>query len=112
MEIGERLKIFISSTGKNVAQLSRELDLSQTSIKRLIDGHSLPSSKTLIPLIKKYPSLNLYWLLIGEGEMLRGEKEKEIDNSELCRRCKEKDMLIVSLQGKVEVLKELVSARP
>lgn len=109
MDIGKRLKIFLSSIGKNGTQLARELNLAQASIRRTLEGTTLPSSKTLIPLIKKYPSLNLYWLLLGEGEMLREEKDSKA--SEFCERCKEKDLEIASLKGKVEVLKELVNAQ-
>lgn len=109
MDIGIRLREFITSIGKNGTQLARELNLAQASIKRTLDGDTLPSSKILIPLIKEYPSLNLYWLLLGEGEMLR--EEKDLKALELCERCKEKDLLIASLKGKVEVLKELVSAQ-
>lgn len=109
MDIGERLKLFLSSIGKNATQLSREINVAQASVKRTLDGDTLPSSKILIPLIQRYPSLNLYWLLLGEGEMLR--QRKETTSSQPCEECREKDLLIASLKGKVEVLKELVSAQ-
>lgn len=109
MEIGQRLKTFLESINKNPTQLAKELDIAQTSIKRTLDGATMPSSKILIPLIQKYPSLNLYWLLLGEGDMLRFTSEPK--PPEPCEECKEKDLLIASLKGKVEVLKELVSAQ-
>jgi transcriptional regulator with XRE-family HTH domain len=71
MTISERLSSFVTYTKKNISELSKELNVSQTALNNLVRGKTLPSSTLLVPLAKI--GLNINWLLIGEGEMLRDQ---------------------------------------
>jgi transcriptional regulator with XRE-family HTH domain len=62
--------------------LSKELNVTQPTIKKLEKGETLPNAKVLIPLLERY-NVNINWLLGGQGEMflenLEYNNEKGID---------------------------------
>jgi transcriptional regulator with XRE-family HTH domain len=99
MAIHTRFKELLDSLKVNGNQLAKELNLSQTSISRILGGNTLPSSKVLIPLAKKYPKINLTWLLIGEGEMF-------ISNNKVNR--EHLDRLADSLERENNLLRERI----
>ncbi len=82
MSIHQRFKELFFALNTNGAQFSKKLKVSSTSINKILQGNSLPSSKIIIPLIENYPEVNIYWLLVGEGEMFRDiEAFKKATNS-------------------------------
>ncbi|BDS12715.1 hypothetical protein [Aureispira anguillae] len=71
MTIHQRFKELLFALNTNGSQFSKKINVSSTSINKIIQGNGLPSSKIIIPLIENYPEVNIYWLLVGEGEMFR-----------------------------------------
>jgi transcriptional regulator with XRE-family HTH domain len=71
MPVSDRLKLFLLHLKKNASQLAEEINVTQSAFNRVVKGDGLPSSKILIPLAEL--GLNINWLLIGDGEMLRDQ---------------------------------------
>jgi len=72
--VKERLKEFIASLGISEREFCRKIGVSSAyveSIKQSI------SPKVLQAISIHYPKLNPSWLLVGNGEMLFGEKKVE-----------------------------------
>lgn len=66
MEINDRLKIFASHIGLSERQFTFNCGLSEGALRpgRSLNGTGLAKVK------KTYPELNLYWVLLGEGEII------------------------------------------
>ncbi|BDS12362.1 helix-turn-helix domain-containing protein [Aureispira anguillae] len=79
MAVHQRFEELLNKLKTNGTKLSKELSVSQTAISRVLNGSTLPSSKILIPLVDKYPRVNLTWLLIGKGEMFVHENPVDKD---------------------------------
>lgn len=73
MAINQRFTKLLKELKVNANQLARELDISQPTIAKTLSGATLPSSKLFIPLLEKYPQVNLNWLISGKGEMFMDE---------------------------------------
>lgn len=69
--LNERILTFISHLGVNVAEFERNCNLSNGSVSKMGDN---TRRSTLEKISKIYPSLNLNWLLTGEGSMILGEE--------------------------------------
>lgn len=71
MNLNERILTFISHLEINVAEFERNCNLSNGSVSKMGDN---TRRSTLERISKIYPSLNLNWLLTGEGSMILGEE--------------------------------------
>lgn len=79
MNLNERILTFISHLEMNVAEFERNCNLSNGSVSKMGDN---TRRSTLERISKIYPSLNLNWLLTGEGSMILGEEAKSSSNQE------------------------------
>ncbi|WMX13208.1 MULTISPECIES: helix-turn-helix domain-containing protein [unclassified Aureispira] len=73
MAINQRFKQLLEELKVNANQLAKELNISQPTIAKTLSGATLPSSKLFVPLLEKYPTVNLNWLISGKGEMFVDE---------------------------------------
>lgn len=71
MGIINRLNIFINKLGKTSSQFADEIKLPRPSVSQILNGRNKKISNEVIERIHQtYPSLNISWLLFGEGSML------------------------------------------
>ena len=73
----EKLKDYFYSIGIRQDVLSKELGVSQPYISQLINGKKEVGKKVANKLSEKF-GLSQYWLLTGEGEMLRDQSTTNI----------------------------------
>ncbi|WP_421801795.1 hypothetical protein [Flagellimonas sp.] len=66
MEINDRLKIFVSHLGLSERQFTYKCGLSEGALRpgRSLNGTGLAKVK------KTYPEINIYWVLLGDGQMI------------------------------------------
>lgn len=98
MPVKERFKDLIKKINTNPTALGKSMGLSQATIKNILDGTNLPSSKVLIPLLELYPTLNINWLLIGQGDMFLDDTLTTAD------RIAQRDRMIQILESSVRNL--------
>jgi transcriptional regulator with XRE-family HTH domain len=63
----ERLQIIISYFGLTPSSLADSIGVPRSSVSHLLSGRNKPSLDFVLKLVKKYPEVNLYWLLNGKG---------------------------------------------
>jgi transcriptional regulator with XRE-family HTH domain len=73
--VSERLREYLYISKKNVKQLAGEINVSQASLNNVVNGKNLPSSNLLIRLAST-KGININWVLLGEGNMMRHEEEQ------------------------------------
>ena len=70
MDIVQRIKAFISSSGISVSQFADTSFIPRPTVSQLLNGRNKKVSDEIITKIHKaYPKLSISWLLFGEGEM-------------------------------------------
>lgn len=114
----DRLQYLINVLKMNGLQFSKAIGVSQAFVSFMIKGKSKISRGTLDKIGKKFPSVNIHWLLTGEGEMFMPEPlKKEIsavqepdiiynksDNTGLSASWKDDDYLRKNLGSNLKVL--------
>ena len=69
--IGDRLKEFRESMGLKLVPFSKLIAISHSSLSNIENNKSKPSSETFDSLCRN-TNINVYWLLTGQGQMIRG----------------------------------------
>lgn len=82
------LKIFIKHYGGGVSDFSRIVGLTTDSIYNYQNGKREPDIETLVQIVQKYKevkgkTLNLHWLITGEGEMFIKENAISEDDAKV-----------------------------
>lgn len=78
LELSNRIKLFVDYTKMSVRKFAAECGLKQPTLDKHIRGTADPNVVTLIGIAKRFPELSLDWLLLGEGNMLKGKSDIEI----------------------------------
>jgi len=111
MSVKERLTLFAKSKKKSVRAFEIECGL--------IVGYTNSIRVSMQPdkvrcITSHYPDLNSGWLLTGEGEMLKKNKDINIDESKLNESSNiydkiDKDELILELRGRIKFQEGIIT---
>lgn len=83
MTVNQRIEELIKHLEMNPNSFSKSIGLSGNStISRIIKGQTTPSYDTLHAICKTYEWINIRWLMIGEGEMVKSNEEQINENVE------------------------------
>ncbi len=66
-----RLQQFLSAENLTQAQFADSINVARASISHILAGRNNPGYDFIINTMKRYPDLNIEWLLIGKGKMYR-----------------------------------------
>ena len=83
MDIVSRLKKFLEHAGISNSQFADTCVIPRPTLSQLLNGRNKKVSDEVIAKIHRaYPSLNIMWLLFGDGEMIMssGDSNQEGDN--------------------------------
>ena len=73
MDIVSRLKKFLDRAGISNSQFADTCVIPRPTLSQLLNGRNKKVSDEVIAKIHRaYPSLNIMWLLFGDGEMISG----------------------------------------
>jgi hypothetical protein len=73
MSVKDRLKKYVTSQGLAVSTFEKSIGVSNGYVNSISKGIG---GEKLILIIEKYPNLNIEWLLVGKGEMLKDNEKK------------------------------------
>lgn len=81
MDLVGRLNLFIKDLGVSSSYFAEKIGIPKPSLSQILNGRNKKISNELIAKIhQSFPSLNVSWLLFGEGEMMIN-KTKTIDDN-------------------------------
>lgn len=70
MDIVTRLKMFLEQAGISNSQFADTCDIPRPTLSQLLNGRNKKVSDEVISKIHRaYPTLNIMWLMFGDGEM-------------------------------------------
>jgi transcriptional regulator with XRE-family HTH domain len=76
MDIVTRLKMFLEQAGISNSQFADTCDIPRPTLSQLLNGRNKKVSDEVIAKIHRaYPTLNIMWLLFGDGEMIMGGED-------------------------------------
>ena len=66
-EFVKRLERILKYYGLSASGFADSIGVQRSSISHLLSGRNKPSLEFVLKVVKKYPEVNLYWLLNGKG---------------------------------------------
>jgi transcriptional regulator with XRE-family HTH domain len=75
MEIGSRLKTWITEEDIPLREFVEKVRINPSSLSHFFSGRNNPSTDVLVKIKKAYPKLDLTWLLTGDKSFPAQEKE-------------------------------------
>lgn len=67
----KRLEQFLSAEGISQSQFADTIGVARASVSHIIAGRNRPGFDFIENMARSYPSLNLEWLITGQGEMYK-----------------------------------------
>lgn len=74
--MNNRLQQFLSAENLTQAQFADSINVARASISHILAGRNNPGYDFIINTMKRYPDLNIEWLLIGKGKMYRTARQE------------------------------------
>ena len=74
-----RLQQFLAAENLTQAQFADSINVARASVSPIIAGRNNPGYDFIINTMKRYPDLNVEWLLLGKGKMYRSVKQDSTD---------------------------------
>ena len=83
MDIVSRLKLFLEQNGIANSQFADTCEIPRPTLSQLLNGRNKKVSDEVIGKIHRaYPSLNVMWLMFGDGEMLMSASDGTLSKSD------------------------------
>ncbi|MGB0980616.1 MAG: helix-turn-helix transcriptional regulator [Winogradskyella sp.] len=76
-EFTNRLKKVIDFYDESASSFAEKIGVQRSSISHILSGRNKPSLDFVMKILHSYPEVELYWLLKGEGEFPRAQKQPE-----------------------------------
>ena len=73
MDIASRLAKFIKVKKLSANELSKIIEIQRSTLSHILNGRNKPSLDLIERLSKGFNDLNIEWLILGVGEMLKSE---------------------------------------
>lgn len=75
--VSERIKFLVASREKgNKSAFGRTIGVTPQAVADILETKGGPSFPVLQKILKAYPDLNSEWLILGVGEMLKGQQSE------------------------------------
>lgn len=114
----ERLQIIINELLMSISAFARSVDVSDDTIRKILNGKLKPSATVLKKILETYPNINRDWFETGKGEMFTwknnsgntlNEKSTGYLKSD-CEHCKSKDMIIAEYKAIIRQQRVLIDS--
>ena len=81
--MNDRLQQFLSAENINQAQFADNIGVARASVSHILAGRNKPGYDFILNMMKRYPDLNVEWLLTGVGKMYksRSSDRNQADSS-------------------------------
>jgi transcriptional regulator with XRE-family HTH domain len=111
MNIFSRIIEYIDFKGISKNEFSVKIGLSNSYMTKMAKSKGNVGSHVIEKIVRVYPDLNLYWLITGEGSMLKQDNtQPAAANSDLppgpCRQCELRERLLAEKDERIAELRE------
>ena len=75
--MNERLLRFLEAENISQAQFADSIGVARASISHIVSGRNKPGFDFIERTARRYPALNIEWLITGKGKMYSAQEEEE-----------------------------------
>lgn len=75
--MNDRLQQFLAAENINQAQFADSIGVARASVSHILAGRNKPGYDFLLNMMRRYPELNIEWLLSGTGKMYKSRQDNE-----------------------------------
>ena len=75
--MNERLLRFLEAENISQAQFADSIGVARASISHIVSGRNKPGFDFIERTARRYPALNIEWLITGKGKMYSSQEEEE-----------------------------------
>ena len=72
--MNKRLQQFLAAENISQAQFAETLGVARASVSHILSGRNKPGFDFIESMARRYPTLNLEWLITGNGRMYNAEE--------------------------------------
>lgn len=72
----DRIILLIRALNYTAAQFADEIGVQKSGISHIISGRNNPSLDFVQKILQRFPEVNMEWLIMGKGSMIKGETQK------------------------------------
>lgn len=70
MSMNKRISLILQAKNISPAQLADDIGVQRSGISHIMNGRNKPSLDFIQRILKKYPDINMKWLIFGDGQMM------------------------------------------
>jgi len=74
-DIAARIRKILETEKMSPSRFAEEIGVQRSSLSHILSGRNYPGYEYLLKILKRFPSLDANWLLMGEGEMYKSDKQ-------------------------------------
>lgn len=108
--INNRISRMIEYLGKTRYRISQESGISEAVLNNIDKNKNKASLDVIVKLLNKYSAINPEWLLLGEGEMLKGNSNT-LENPDSSALINEKERIISMLEAQIKMLQAQIEIK-
>lgn len=75
----DRINLILAAKNLTAKQFAEEIGIQPSGMSHILSGRNNPSLDFVMKVMRRYPEINLYWLLNGEGEMYELGASKQFE---------------------------------
>lgn len=79
----KRLEILLDYYSLSASSFADKIGVQRSSISHLLSGRNKPSLDFIMKITAIFPDLNIYWILNGKEDFLKGDAENRNPNSKV-----------------------------
>ena len=76
--MNNRLQQFLTAENTNQSQFADSIGVARASISHILAGRNKPGYDFIENTMKRYPALNIEWLLTGRGRMYKAGENSDL----------------------------------
>lgn len=68
----ERINLLLKAKNITAKQFAEEIGIQPSGMSHILSGRNNPSLDFVMKVVKRWPEINIHWLMFGKGEMFDG----------------------------------------
>ena len=69
----DRINLILKAKNITAKQFAEEIGVQPSGMSHILSGRNNPSLEFVMKVVRRYPEIDINWLLMGKGEMYKGD---------------------------------------
>lgn len=77
----DRINILLKAKNITARQFAEEIGIQPSGMSHILSGRNNPSLEFIMKVMKRWPEININWLMFGKGELYVGNQESVVEDT-------------------------------